>query len=329
MKRPGSISLDEIKAPVGEELREFTQHFKQSMRSTVRLVDTIARYIVKQKGKRIRPILVFLAAKTCGQITESTFRGATLVEILHTATLVHDDVVDDADTRRGLASINAVWKNKVAVLMGDYLLSTGLMLSLKYEDHYFLNAVSNAVRRMSVGEMLQIQKSRELDIDEQTYLKIISDKTASLLSTCSEIGAASATVDATQRKLMRDFGENVGMAFQIRDDLFDYTSRKNIIGKPIGGDMKEKKITLPLIYSFEKAPKKEARRILKTIKNGAKGKEVEDVIAFARQYGGIEYAVSKAEYYSDQARECLKAFPDSPAKEALLLFVDFVMERTT
>jgi len=328
MKRLGSIDLDEIKAPVNKELKEFTGHFKQSMRSTFGLVDTIARYIVKQKGKRIRPILVFLSAKTCGEITKSTFRGATLVEILHTATLVHDDVVDDADTRRGLASINAVWKNKVAVLMGDYLLSTGLMLSLKYEDHYFLNAVSNAVRRMSEGEILQIQKSRELDIDEETYLKIISDKTASLLSTCSEIGAASVTTDITKRKLMKDFGENVGMAFQIRDDVLDYTSRKNIIGKPIGGDIKEKKITLPLIHSFAQAPKKEARSVLKMIRNGAAGKDVEKIIAFTEHYGGIQHAVSKAEEYSAQARECLKPFPDSRAKAALLKFVDFVMERT-
>jgi octaprenyl-diphosphate synthase len=328
MKRLQSIGLDEIKSPVSDELDRFAQHFKQSMRSNVKLVDTVARYIVKQKGKRIRPILVFLTAKACGRITESTYRGATLVEILHTATLVHDDVVDDADTRRGLASINAVWKNKVAVLMGDYLLSTGLMLSLKYEDHYFLRTVSDAVRRMSEGEILQIQKSRELDIDEETYLKIISDKTASLLSTCSEIGAASATTDAGQRALMKKFGENVGMAFQIRDDLFDYTSRKNIIGKPIGGDMKEKKITLPLIHSFLQAPKKEARRILKMIRNGAKGKDVDYVVAFAQQYGGIEYAVSKAEFYSEEARNCLKPFAESSAKEALLMFVDFVMERT-
>ena len=328
MRRTATISLDDIKAPVSEELKVFAGHFKQAMRSNVRLVDTVARYVVKQKGKRIRPILVFLTAKTCGEITESTYRGATLVEILHTATLVHDDVVDDADTRRGLASINSVWRNKVAVLMGDYLLSTGLMLSLKYEDHYFLNAVSDAVRRMSEGEILQIQKSRELDIDERTYFKIISDKTASLLSTCSEIGAASATTDVSMRKLMRDFGENVGMAFQIRDDLFDYTSRKNIIGKPVGGDMKEKKITLPLIHSFGQAPKKESRRILKMIRNGAKGKEVEHVVAFAQEFGGIDYAVSKAEHYSQQARECLRPFPDSPTKEALLMFVDFVMERT-
>lgn len=328
MKRTNAISLDEIRSPVSEEVKAFTRHFRDAMRSNVLLVDTIARYILKQKGKRIRPILVFLSAKTCGQVTESTFRGATLVEILHTATLVHDDVVDDADTRRGIASINAVWKNKIAVLMGDYLLSTGLMLSLRHEDHYFLRTVSDAVRRMSEGEILQIQKSRDLDIDEETYLKIISDKTASLLSTCSEIGAASSTPDAGRRKLMKDFGENVGMAFQIRDDLLDYTSRKNIIGKPIGGDMKEKKITLPLIHSFLHAPRKEARRILRMIKNGAAGKDVDHIIAFTQHYGGIGYAVSKAEFYSRQARECLKPFPDSPAKDSLLNFVDFVLERT-
>ena len=328
MKRIQSIDLDEIKRPVSSELDRFGEHFKQSMRSNVRLVDTVARYIVKQKGKRIRPILVFLTAKACGHITESTYRGATLVEILHTATLVHDDVVDDADTRRGLASINAVWKNKVAVLMGDYLLSTGLMLSLKYEDHYFLKTVSDAVRRMSEGEILQIQKSRDLDIDEETYLRIISDKTASLLSTCSEIGAASATKDTELISLMKKFGENVGMAFQIRDDLFDYTSRKSIIGKPIGGDMKEKKITLPLIHSFSQAPKKESRRILRMIRKGTKGKDVEEVVAFARQYGGIDYAVTKAEFYSEEARKCLKPLADSQAKVALLMFVDFVMERT-
>ncbi|HTX19434.1 MAG TPA: polyprenyl synthetase family protein [Bacteroidota bacterium] len=328
MKRSRPADLDDIKAPVSAELDRFAQHFKEAMRSNVRLVDTIARYVVKQKGKRIRPIVVFLTAKACGAVNESTFRGATLVEILHTATLVHDDVVDDADTRRGLASINAVWKNKVAVLMGDYLLSTGLMLSLKYEDHYFLRTVSDAVRRMSEGEILQIQKSRELDIDEPTYLKIISDKTASLLSTCSEIGAASATPDPEVRKLMRQFGENVGMAFQIRDDLFDYTSRMSIIGKPTGGDMKEKKITLPLIHALSKAPKKEMRRILRTIRAGAKGRDVENVVAFVRQYGGIDYAVSKAEFYSDQARQCLSSLPESTAREALFMFVDFVMERT-
>ncbi|MEW6060680.1 MAG: polyprenyl synthetase family protein [Bacteroidota bacterium] len=320
-------TLDDIKAPVEHELKSFHAFFKQSMRSSVTLVDTIARYIVKQKGKRIRPILVFLSAKTCGTINESTFRGATLVEILHTATLVHDDVVDDADTRRGLASINAVWKNKVAVLMGDYLLSTGLMISLKYNDVYFLKTVSDSVRRMSEGEILQIQKSRELDIDEATYLKIISNKTASLLSTCSEIGAASTTEDAEQRKLMKDYGENVGMAFQIRDDILDFTSRKSILGKPIGGDMKEKKITLPLIYALQQASKQESKRVLKLIKNGAKGKDVEYVVDFVLQNGGIHYAEQRAHDFGNAARECLKPFSDSDAKRSLEMFIDFVMER--
>ncbi|MDD8017712.1 MAG: polyprenyl synthetase family protein [Bacteroidota bacterium] len=320
-------SLDDIKAPVENELKQFNSFFKDAMRSSVSLVDTIARYIVKQKGKRIRPIVVFLAAKTCGTINESTYRGATLVEILHTATLVHDDVVDDSDTRRGLASINAVWKNKIAVLMGDYLLSTGLMISLKHNDVYFLKTVSDSVRRMSEGEILQIQKSRELNIDEPTYLKIISNKTASLLSTCSEIGAASTTDDSAQRLLMKNFGENVGMAFQIRDDILDYTSRKSILGKPIGGDMKEKKITLPLIHALIQAQKKDSRRVLKIIKNGASGKNVEYVVDFVQQNGGIQYAEKRAKEYGDQARECLKPFADSDAKHSLEVFIDFVMER--
>lgn len=319
--------LDEIKEPVARELSSFNDFFKQAMRSNVSLVDTIARYIVKQKGKRIRPIVVFLCAKACGDINESTYRGATLVEILHTATLVHDDVVDDADTRRGLASINAVWKNKVAVLMGDYLLSTGLMISLKHNDVYFLKTVSDSVRRMSEGEILQIQKSRELDIDESTYLTIISNKTASLLSTCSEIGAASATEDPDRRKLMKDFGENVGMAFQIRDDILDFTSRKSILGKPIGGDMKEKKITLPLIYALEHSSKQEARKVLKMIKGGAKGKDVEYAVDFVRQNGGIQYAEQRAVEFGNAARECLKSFTDTDAKRSLELFIDFVMER--
>ncbi len=320
-------TLDEIKFPVENELKKFSEFFKQAMRSNITIVDTIARYIVKQKGKRIRPILVFLTAKTCGEINESTFRGATLVEILHTATLVHDDVVDDADTRRGFASINAVWKNKIAVLMGDYLLSTGLLVALRSNDIYFLKTVSEAVRLMSEGEILQIKKSRELDIDEETYLKIISSKTASLLSTCSEIGAASVSEDKEQIQLMKDYGENVGLAFQIRDDLLDYTSRTNIIGKPIGGDLKEKKITLPLIYAFLQAPKQESKKVLKMIKKGSTAKDIGYVVKFTQEYGGIDYARNKAEFFGEKAKVCLKSFKESEAKNSLLAFVDFVMER--
>ncbi|MEI7907290.1 MAG: polyprenyl synthetase family protein, partial [Bacteroidota bacterium] len=220
-----------------------------------------------------------------------------------------------------------VWKNKIAVLMGDYLLSTGLMISLNHDDVYFLKVTSDSVRRMSEGEILQIQKSRELNIDESTYLKIISNKTASLLSTCSEIGAASVTENAAVRKAMKEYGENVGMAFQIRDDILDFTSRKSILGKPIGGDMKEKKITLPLIHALKQSSKQDARKVLKMIKSGAKDKDVEFIVDFVKKNGGIQYAEQCAHAYGNAARECLKTLPPSDAKESLEFFIDFVMER--
>jgi len=322
-----AINIDIIKEPIRHELKEFDRFFREAMRSKIGLVDLIARYIVRQKGKRVRPILVLLSAKTCGEVTDRSYRAATLVEILHTATLVHDDVVDDADTRRGLASINAVWKNKIAVLMGDYLLSRGLLLSLEYNDYYFLHSTSAAVKRMSEGELLQIQKSRQLDIDEETYLRIISDKTASLLSTCTDIGCASVSENHAQRTLMREFGENVGMAFQIRDDLLDYLGRRSIIGKPTGIDVKEKKLTLPLIHALRNAEPRDAREALRVIRNGAKQKGVEWIVSFVRENGGIEYAVSKAEEYAANARQNLLGIPDSPSRQALLQFIDFVTER--
>ncbi len=324
-----SISLADIRKPIESELRQFDRFFKEAMRSKVGLIDLIARYIIRQKGKKVRPLLVLLSAKLCGNINESSYRAATLVEILHTATLVHDDVVDDADTRRGLASINAVWKNKVAVLMGDYLLSRGLLLSLENKDYFFLHSTSNAVKRMSEGELLQIQKSRHLDNDEATYLQIISDKTASLFSTCTEIGAASTTNDPSKREFMRDYGTNIGMAFQIQDDLLDYLGRKSIIGKPTGIDIKEKKLTLPLIYALEHAPSKDSRQALKIIKNGAKQKEVQWVMEFVKENGGIDYSVKKALEFGRRATENLVTFPASPAKEALTGFVEFVLERTS
>jgi len=324
-----SISLSDLRKPIEAELEEFDRFFKDAMRSKVGLIDLIARYIIRQKGKKVRPLLVLLSAKLCGEINASSYRAATLVEILHTATLVHDDVVDDADTRRGLASINAVWKNKVAVLMGDYLLSRGLLLSLENKDYFFLNSTSNAVKRMSEGELLQIQKSRQLDNDESTYLQIISDKTASLFSTCTEIGAASTTEDANVRGLMREYGHNVGMAFQIQDDLLDYLGRKSVIGKPTGIDIKEKKLTLPLIYALQHAPSKDARQALRLVKNGARQKETKWVLDFVRQNGGIEYSVKKAEEFGMQATHNLSTFGDSLAKEALADFVEFVLARTS
>ena len=327
MKDFTTASLNSIKAPIETELKQFGEFFREAMRSRVGLIDLIARYIVRQKGKRVRPILVFLSAKACGEVNESTFRAATLVEILHTATLIHDDVVDDADTRRGLASINAVWKNKVAVLMGDYLLSRGLLLSLESDDYYFLKCTSNAVKRMSEGELLQIQKSRQLNIDEETYLKIIADKTASLLSTCTEIGAASTTQDSVRRQQMRDFGEHVGIAFQIRDDLLDYLGRRSVIGKPTGIDLKEKKLTLPLIHALTHGPRNDAKQAIRIVKNGAKQKDIQWVVDFVRSAGGIDYAIGRARHYSDLARKDLLQLPDSPSKSSLLAFVDFVTER--
>ena len=326
---PSDHSLDSIRKPVEEELKIFDGVFRDAMRSQVALVDVVTRYILRQKGKRVRPLLVMLSAKLCGEVNESTYRAATLIELLHTATLVHDDVVDDADTRRGLASINAVWKNKVAVLMGDYLLSRGLLLSLQYSDHYFLNSTSYAVKRMSEGELLQIQKSRQLNIDEETYIKIISEKTGSLFSACTDIGAASTTNDQEKRNLLKAYGENVGLAFQIRDDLLDYLGRKSILGKSTGSDIKEKKLTLPLIYALKNSNRHDATQALRFIKKGAQQKEIGLVLDFVRHNGGIEYSSLKAEEFAVRANNSLVSFPDSPVKQSLLHFVRFVLERNS
>jgi len=322
------MKLNDLTGPVSKELDIFDDRLRDSMKSKVPFVDLIVRYIVKQKGKRIRPALVLLSARACGGINESSYRGAALVEILHTATLIHDDVVDDADTRRGIASINAVWKNKIAVLMGDYMLAKGLLLSLDNDDFQFLKITSDAVRRMSEAEILQIAKSRDLDLDEPTYLKIISDKTASLLSTCCQIGATSAGADPATVAAMREFGENVGLVFQIRDDLLDYTGRKSITGKPAGGDLKEKKLTLPLIHALAEAPRGESKAIISIVRNGAARKEIRRVVEFAERYGGIAYANEKAGEFSARAVRALEQLPPSASKDSLQNFVGYMLERT-
>ncbi len=319
--------LTDISSPIKEELGRFSALFKGSLKSRVGLVDLVAKYILKQKGKKIRPLLVLLSSKVAGGVTESSYRGAILVELLHTATLVHDDVVDNAEKRRGFPSINAVWKNKIAVLMGDYLLAKGLMIAVEGNDFDSLKIITNTVKRMSEGELLQISKTRKLDIDEETYLKIISDKTASLLSTCCEIGAVSASNDEEYQKAMRNFGECLGMAFQIRDDILDFTGTSQIIGKPLGGDIKEKKITLPLLYSLNSADKKEAVRITKLLKSGNKNGKIQEVIKFVKKNGGIDYSYKIARNYSQKAKESLTIFPDSQSKLALEALVDFVIER--
>lgn len=319
-------NLSEISNPVAAELKKFNQLFSKSIKSDVFLVDLIARYILKQKGKKIRPTLVFLSSKVVGDVTDKSFRGAIMVELLHTATLIHDDVVDAAEKRRGLPSINAVWKNKVAVLMGDYLLSKGLSAAVNGEDFEYLKIVTNTVKRMSEGELLQINKTRKLDIDEPTYFRIISDKTASLLSTCSEFGAIGASADPEIHKAFRDYGEYLGIAFQIRDDILDYIGKSSIIGKPRGGDIREKKITLPLIYSLSKN-KNKANEIIKKLKSRGKKNSVEDIIKFVEDSGGIEYADLIAKEYAEKAKNCLSRFNDSDSKEALLKLVDFVIQR--
>ncbi|WKZ71166.1 MAG: polyprenyl synthetase family protein [Melioribacteraceae bacterium] len=321
------IKLPEIILPIQQELESFNDKFKSSIKSKVGLVDLVTKYILKQKGKKIRPVLVLLSAGISGGISDRSYRGAVLVEMLHTATLVHDDVVDAAETRRGLPSINAVWKNKVAVLIGDYLLSRGLMLAVDGNDFDFLRIVTDTVKRMSEGELLQISKTRKLDIDEETYYKIISDKTASLISTCCEIGAKSATQNEGQIQAMRSFGEALGIAFQIKDDILDYTGKTKILGKPLGGDIKEKKITLPLIYSLKNVDKSEAKRIINLIKSERKKGRIQEVIDFVLTNGGIEYAEKEAEKWISKAKESLNTFAESQYKQSLTELVDFVVQR--
>ena len=319
--------LSEITQPIKSELESFNDIFRESLRSNVGLVDLVARYIVRQKGKKIRPLLVLLSAKVSGGINERSYRGAVLVELLHTATLVHDDVVDNADKRRGLWSINKVFKNKIAVLMGDYLLSKGLLIAMEGKDFDFLEVITNTVKRMSEGELLQIQKTRKLDIDEETYFRVISDKTASLIETCCTIGAMSASSNPEFISAMKDFGKNLGISFQIRDDILDYEGSLSVTGKRVGGDIKEKKITLPLIYSLNQVSTKKASEIRKIIKNGKDKSNVDAVINFVQENKGIDYAVGKARFYSQAAKDALKKLPDSQSKLALEALVDFVVDR--
>jgi len=322
-----NVSLTNISKPIKTELAEFSSVFSESMKSKVGLVDLVTKYILKQKGKKIRPLLVLLSSKISGEINERTYRGAVLVELLHTATLVHDDVVDNADKRRGFPSINAIWKNKIAVLMGDYLLSRGLMIAVDGKDFDFLKIMTDTVKRMSEGELLQIQKTRKLDINEETYFKIIADKTASLFETCCEIGARSSSDNHEFHIAMRKYGEYLGIAFQIKDDILDYEGSAKLFGKPIGGDIKEKKITLPLIYSLAHASKDEAAKIKKLIKSGNKKDTVSEVIKFVHSKNGIAYAERIAKEYAEKAKRCLEPFPENASKYSLSALIDFVIER--
>ena len=320
------LRLDDIKAPIAREMEAFEPKFRASMKSNVLLLDKIMSYIVKRKGKQMRPMFVFLSAGTCGKISESTFRGASLIELLHTAALVHDDVVDEANYRRGYFSVNALWKNKVAVLVGDFLLTRGLMLSVENKDFNLLRIVTDAVREMSEGELLQIEKSRQLDITEAVYYEIIRQKTASLIASCCAVGASSGGANEEVVETMRKFGEKIGMAFQIKDDLFDYGEQE--IGKPVGIDIKEKKMTLPLIYALSKAGWVEKRKIINIVKNeSGKPRKVKEVIEFVKRSGGLEYAIAAMNKYHQEAMTLLNGFPENSYKQSLMALVQFTIER--
>lgn len=324
-----TVSLNDISQPVADELDRFDGYLRDHMRSRTALLDTVVRYIMKQRGKRVRPTLVFLAAGMCGSISERTFIGAAMVELLHTATLVHDDVVDQSDERRGMASINATWKNKIAVLVGDYFLSRGLLIAVHNEEFDYLRVTSDAVRRMSEGELLQLQKKRQRTLDEETYFRIISDKTASLISTCCEIGGLSANVSAEQRIALRQYGELVGLAFQIRDDILDYVGRSSILGKPVGADIRDQKITLPLIYACANVSPSVGKSMIGIVKGRSTSRsKVHDVIAFVEANGGITEATQKAIALRDEALHQLEHFPESVYKSALREFANFVVIRT-
>ncbi len=319
-------TLKRIKKPVEKELALFQKHFKRSINSPIGLLDRVIRYLLRQKGKQIRPLLVLLAAKTCGEISDKSYRGAALVELMHTATLIHDDVVDDADHRRGMFSINALWKNKIAVLLGDFLLSRGLLLALDHQDYKSLHILSDAVKRMSEGELLQLQKARLLDIDEATYFNIISDKTASLTAACTACGAASVSDDDEVVAKMKEVGEKLGIAFQIRDDLFDYGIKD--VGKPLGIDLQEKKMTLPLIHALNQAQPADHKRIMRIVRKKKKDKnDIREVSVFVTDLGGIAYARDKMDSYAEEARNILFEFAASPARDALLDLVDFTILR--
>ncbi len=318
----------QIKQPIRHEMELFEKKFFQSMTSQVALLNRITYYIVNRKGKQMRPMFVFLTAKmVSGEVNERTYRGASVIELIHTATLVHDDVVDDSNRRRGFFSINALWKNKIAVLVGDYLLSKGLLLSIDNGDFDLLRIISVAVREMSEGELLQIEKARRLDITEDVYYDIIRKKTATLIAACCALGARSvnASDDILVEKL-RKFGELIGMAFQIKDDLFDYTDEA--IGKPTGIDIKEQKMTLPLIHVLNNVTAKEKSWVINSIKNHNKDKKrVKEVIAFVKDRNGLSYAEAKMEEYQQQALQLLEDFPESEYKSALMLMVNYVIER--
>lgn len=321
------LKIKDIKQPVSKEMALFESKFKNSLKTSVPLLDKIMHYIIKRKGKQMRPLFVFLTAKLFNNVNESTYTAASLIELLHTATLVHDDIIDEANFRRGVFSINALWKNKISVLVGDFLLSRGLLLAVENEQFQLLKIMSTAVKEMSEGELLQIEKTRRLDITEEVYFEIIKKKTAALISACCEAGAASTNAHKNDILKMRTFGEKAGIAFQIKDDLFDYTQNP-LIGKPTGIDIREKKMTLPLIYTLNNSDKKTKAFIINTIKNDSKNsRKVEQIINIVKEKKGLEYAKNKMNLFVNQALEILKEFENNESKSSLINLVEYVVKR--
>ena len=321
------MDLDDLRRPIKDELEAFHRYFRGAMKSDMGLLDSLVRYLLRSKGKQLRPMLVLLSAKVCGDITETTYRGAALVELLHTATLVHDDVVDHSEKRRGRFSINALWKNKIAVLFGDFLLSRGLLLALEHKDYDLLHTMSSAVRRMSEGELLQVEKARKLDVSEDLYFRIISDKTASLISACTAAGAVSVTDDPEVRSKMSELGEQLGIAFQIRDDLFDYGVED--VGKPLGIDLKDRKLTLPLIYTLQKASPETKREIIRLVRKGkVSNADVKRIGKIVEEHGGLSYARAQMTQYADRARSIAVSFPPGDARDALERLIEYTIHRS-
>ena len=320
-------SSSSIKRPIKTEMERFEPFFNEQLKSKIPLLGIITNYILRRKGKQMRPMLVFLSAKLTGNISDASYVAATLIELLHTATLIHDDVVDETYQRRGFFSINALWKSKIAVLVGDYFLSRGLMLALDTDQIGILKVVSEAVKEMSEGELIQIEKSRKLDITEEVYYEIIKKKTATLIAACTTAGALSVEANEEKRTLMKEFGIYLGIAFQIKDDLFDY-EKNDLIGKPTGNDIREKKMTLPLIHVLNNCEAKERKKMLSTIRRHHKNdKKVAEVIEFVRNNGGIEYTHDKMIEYKNKALQVLDKFEHSEAKQSLIELVDFTTER--
>ena len=321
------INLNDIRKPVRPEMKEFNKRFKSSISSNIPLVNLITTYILKRKGKQMRPLFIFLTSKMTGEITSSTYTAASLIELMHTATLVHDDVVDDSNERRGAFSVKAIWRSKIAVLLGDFLLAKGLILAVQQKEYDLLEIVSNASREMSEGELLQLQKSRSLNIDIETYHEVIRKKTATLIASCTSSGALASGASPEVAEKAYDMGINIGMAFQIKDDLFDY-QHNGLTGKPAGNDIKEKKFTLPLIYALNESDKRKSKAIIRKINNGNKSQQVvNEVVEFVKKNGGVEYASERMHEFKQKAIQTLLSFPESSARKSLIDLVEYTVSR--